>query len=446
VVPETRRGAWSRAAQLAARTPESRNRYVDFLRAVSILAVVTGHWLMAAPSLEGGSPRIDHILDLTPWTRWLTWLFQVMPVFFFVGGFSNGVSWRAALRSGRAYREWLDARLRRLLGPVLPLIAAWAVIASLAQSRGVSPELVKQGSRTALVPIWFLAVYILVVLLVPCTLRAWERFGYLSVAALAALAAVVDALFFAASLHAVGWLNYLFVWLAVHQLGYAWLDGRFRGPSRSLPWLAAGLLLLFLLILLGPYPLSLVGVPGDEISNTLPPKIPLLALAAAQIGLLLAVESPFRRWLARRAPWTATVLVNGMIMTIFLWHSTVMILGVALAFWLFPALLHPTPASAAWWATRPAWLTAYALGSVPFLAVFARFERWGSAGTPERVWRQLLGCFIACAGLSLLALDGVAGTGWLGLRPIPLLLPFLGAALAGFAPLRRPGPPGSAEA
>ena len=41
--------AWTRAAEVAARTPPSRNRYVDFLRAASILCVVLGHWLAAAP-------------------------------------------------------------------------------------------------------------------------------------------------------------------------------------------------------------------------------------------------------------------------------------------------------------------------------------------------------------------------------------------------------------
>ena len=40
---------WSQASSVAARTPEARNRYVDFLRAVSILAVISGHWLIAAP-------------------------------------------------------------------------------------------------------------------------------------------------------------------------------------------------------------------------------------------------------------------------------------------------------------------------------------------------------------------------------------------------------------
>ncbi|MDH3203021.1 MAG: acyltransferase [Myxococcales bacterium] len=55
---KTNRSAWARASELAELTPESRNRYVDFLRAASILVVVTGHWLMAAPYFDDGSPQI----------------------------------------------------------------------------------------------------------------------------------------------------------------------------------------------------------------------------------------------------------------------------------------------------------------------------------------------------------------------------------------------------
>ena len=45
----SRKSIWAQASVLAVKTPESRNRYVDFLRALSICAVVFGHWLMAAP-------------------------------------------------------------------------------------------------------------------------------------------------------------------------------------------------------------------------------------------------------------------------------------------------------------------------------------------------------------------------------------------------------------
>jgi len=151
------RGLWAGALWFSDRTPEARNRYVDLLRAMSILAVVVGHWLMASPFLEGESPRLEHLLHLAPWTQWLTWLLQVMPVFFFVGGFANGTSWESARRKGQGYGEWLDARLRRLIGPVLPLLVVWGVMAAVARALGVGPRFIRIGSEVALVPVWFLA-------------------------------------------------------------------------------------------------------------------------------------------------------------------------------------------------------------------------------------------------------------------------------------------------
>ncbi|RPI12367.1 MAG: hypothetical protein EHM60_12120, partial [Lysobacterales bacterium] len=161
--------AWSRAASLAARTPESRNRYVDFLRALSIGAVIGGHWLIAAPWVSAGELRLDHMLAVQPWTQWLTLLFQVMPVFFLVGGYSNAASWEAARRSGTPYGTWVAGRARRLIGPIVPLVLAWAALAVVFRQFGTSYEMIRHGSILALVPMWFLAVYLLVVLLVPWT-------------------------------------------------------------------------------------------------------------------------------------------------------------------------------------------------------------------------------------------------------------------------------------
>jgi surface polysaccharide O-acyltransferase-like enzyme len=431
------RGMWRRALWYADRTPEARNRYVDFLRALSILAVVLGHWLISAPYFAGGSPAYSHLLDLAPWSRWLTWLFQVMPVFFFVGGFSNGVSWESALRKKLSFREWFDARTRRLIGPVLPLLLAWGAMVAVAYSNGVSAGMIRIGSKVALVPVWFLAVYIMVVALVPLSHAAWKKLGFASVMIPVVAAALVDVAFFGFDLRALGWFNYPFVWLAVHQLGYAWHDRRLAGPAIGLPLLILGILSLVALTHIGPYPLSLVGVPSDEVSNTLPPKLPLLALAAAQIGLVLMLEVPVRRWLERRVPWAATILINGMIMTIFLWHSTVMMLLVGLAFWVMPGVLAQQPDTAGWWMTRPLWLFVYGLLTLPFLLIFGRFERPPTGGDrqPAVVWLQLLGCTVACAGLAMLAFSGVGGDGWLGLRWVPLLTPLVGAGLAGFGPL-----------
>jgi len=429
---------WNRAVWYAERTPGTRNRYVDFLRALSILAVVTGHWLIAAPYLDNGNPAYSHLLDLAPWSQWLTWLFQVMPVFFFVGGFSNAVSWESARRKNLRYGAWLDARVRRLLGPVLPLLVMWGVMVAVAHSQGVRPAMIRVGSQVALVPVWFLAIYLIVVALVPLAHTAWRRWGFLSVVAPVAAAAAVDIAFFAGGMRALSWINYPFVWLAVHQMGFAWFERRIAGVRLGVGLFVLGILALVGLTHLGPYPLSLVGVPGEQVSNTLPPKLPLLALAAAQIGLLLTLETPMRRWLERRFTWAATILVNGMIMTIYLWHSTVMMLLIGLAFWKLPSVLVMFPNSTVWWVTRPLWLLAYAVVLLPFLLVFARFERPPDPeGAAPAVWRQLLGGVVACTGLALLALDGVGGEGWLGVRWLPLLLPLVGATVSGFGPLGR---------
>ncbi|MFQ6005565.1 MAG: acyltransferase family protein, partial [Woeseia sp.] len=117
---------WSQAKDLAARTPDERNRYVDFLRAVSILVVVTGHWLIAAFYYHDGVFIPGDLLEIRPWTQWLTWAFQVMPIFFMVGGYANAVSLEGARRREIGYAGWLATRLHRLVTPLLALVLGWA--------------------------------------------------------------------------------------------------------------------------------------------------------------------------------------------------------------------------------------------------------------------------------------------------------------------------------
>jgi len=418
-----RPGAWSAARRLAEKTPPARNRYVDFLRAVSILAVVSGHWLIAAPYVVQGRPRLGHMLGIDPWTQWLTFGFQVMPVFFIVGGFSNAASWDANRRSDGTYSFWLYSRLRRLIGPVLPLLALWMIVATIARWLGTSPELIRLASQAALVPTWFLAVYTLVVLLVPVTRAAWNRFGIASFWGLAVAAAAIDWARFAGELPWVGWANYLFVWLAVHQLGYLWKEGRLGGPARSLPWFLGGLAVLAVLIGWLDYPRSMVGVPGEAVSNTLPPSLAMLALGAAQAGLALSLEPLVKRWLSRLVPWTATVLINGMIMTVYLWHLTVMVLLIGVLVKLGGFGLGLEPGAPGWWATRPIWMAALTAALLPFLGAFGRYERPAAASPGEEpaAWRLVFGTILVCGGLALLALAGI--------RAWVIVLPFVGAGL-----------------
>lgn len=429
-------GMWAKAAEMAAKAPPERNRYVDFLRALSIMAVVVGHWLVAAPYMQDGEVVGGHLLGILPWTQWLTWLFQVMPLFFCVGGFSNGVSWAATRAKGGHYSDWFGGRVQRLINPVVPLFFVWSGFALAGTALGVEREVVKMAAQLALIPVWFLAVYLIVSAVVPWTHAAWKRWGMASFWALVAGAVLVDWLSIGQGVPGVNWLNFLFVWLAVHQLGYAWQEGRFKQP---LLWGIVSLGILAALVRFGPYPLAMIGVPGSDLSNSMPPTLAMLALGNAQIGLALAVEPQMRRLLDGARLWTATVLMNGMIMTVYLWHLTAFVL-VMVAAWLMGGLgLELAPGSGDWWLARPVWFALYVAVLLPLIAVFSPFERMGSAaGAPTKrvpYWRLVLGIAMICLGLALTAAISIASPeGVTGLRIWVVALPFVGAALIGFGP------------
>jgi hypothetical protein len=53
--------------ELAARTPASRDRVVDFLRAASIVAVVFGHWFIGIVWWQDGVIRTTSAVGVTAW-------------------------------------------------------------------------------------------------------------------------------------------------------------------------------------------------------------------------------------------------------------------------------------------------------------------------------------------------------------------------------------------
>ncbi len=408
------------ARLLADATPLSRNRYADFLRAVAILAVVVGHWLMAAVWVDGAGTHTKNVLGIVTEVQWLTWALQVMPIFFFVGGFSNWVSYS---RTSHSYGTWLRGRLRRLVIPTIPLIAIWGVLGLLGPTIGIPTDLARAGSQTALIPLWFLAVYVLQVAATPISVAVWRRVGLRAVGYLAAGAVATDALRVATTA-GVGFANYLFVWGGVYLLGHAWATGVFANPRRgTLLGLAAGFVLIAMTIF-GPYHHSMVGAPGVDFGNTAPPSAALLALGLTQIGLAMAFQSPMRRFLGRSGPWTATILINGSIMTVYVWHMTAMALTIGILLLLGGPFVAIVPGTALWWATRPVWIALLGIATLPFMAVFQRFERPGRERPVLRSTAGSIAIALAiCASYTSVAAKGLttASPLWALVALIPLL-------------------------
>lgn len=304
---------------LVAATPADRDRVVDLLRAASILAVVAGHWLIATVVRSGGDLRGTNALAAMPWLRPLTWVFQVMPVFFIVGGFANLRT--LAADGGRDTGAFLAARADRLLRPTVLFAAVWLAAGPALVAVWDEPRLAADVARIAAQPLWFLAVYVLVVLAAPVQWRLHRGHGLATLVVLALTVVVLDALRLSEVAPGPAVVNYLAVFLFAQGIGFLYAEGRFCGvrPRSALAVGGGALGVLVLLTTVGPYPVSMIGLPGQRISNMSPPTLPILVLGVAQGAVLLAAHGPLSRWLQRPRVWRATIVANLVVLTTFLW-------------------------------------------------------------------------------------------------------------------------------
>ncbi|PCG84687.1 acyltransferase [Streptomyces sp. WZ.A104] len=400
----------SSVRELAGATPATRDRYVDLLRVASLAAVVLGHWLMAAVTPDG----VGNLLAVVPALQPLTWLLQVMPVFFFVGGFSHALSYRSLLRkrpggsTDSVYSAFLRARLQRLLRPTMVFVLVWGAAALLVQLLGGGGGLSGVTLRMVTQPLWFIGIYLAMVAFTPPLLRLHERYGWGAFAALAGAAAAVDALRFAAGVPYVEFLNFAFVWLAVHQLGFLRADGHLRLRRPAL-LAGGGLVTAAALVAFGPYPLSMVGMPGEKVSNMAPPTLALLCHGLWLVGAVELLRAPAARLLERPRAWRTVVAANGVAMTAFLWHLTAMF-GVYGAMLALDAPL-PEPASAAWWAQAPLRIALAAALTAGLVAAFRTFERpvptAPAAGHGPLAALGATLCLLGVLGLSMVGFGGL---------------------------------------
>ncbi|MEV2237970.1 acyltransferase [Micromonospora sp. NPDC049891] len=423
-----------RLARLAARTPPDRERYLDLLRALAIILVVLGHWAIAAVEYdESGRPDGHSALTALPWAYPLTWAVQVMPVFFLVGGYANAASLAAHQRRGGDAIGWLLGRSARLLRPTSALVLVLAGGALVARLGGAQPDEVRPVVWFATIPLWFLAAYLAVVPLTPVMYALHRRLGLLVPLVLVLLVAAGD-LGRALGPAGLALPAYLLGWLAVHQLGFAWYDarqGRCRpagrdtapdqaptttggrgngdggsqqprpddtgpagGPTglrtRCLPMsrrsaiamLLGGLVVAVLLTGPGPYPISMINLPGQRLANAAPPSVALLAVATAQLGLILLLRARVERWLHRDRPWQAVIAVNSVVLTVFLWHlsAAVLLVGALHGLGLLPT---PPAGTAAWLAWRLPWVLMLAVVLAVLVAIFGPIE--ASTGRPRHL-------------------------------------------------------------
>lgn len=357
----------------SATSAEGRDVVIDVIRVLSLAVVIALHCVYVRLTLVDGALVAQTAIG-GPVVATLTWLLQVMPLFFLAAGFANTRMVDRCRREGTPVSAAQALRLRRVLSPLallllmmlgICLVVAWADPGA---SRVVGAE---AGSH-----LWFATAYLLCLAVAPMMVGLHDRYGVRVPAALVGGSVLVDTVRFGDVIDAdlARFPGFALVWLACHQLGILYARGVLRGRAthQVLGLGALAVLALVLMVRLGPYPAVTIGLSDAPESNLAPPTAALALLAVAQFSVVTLVGRAAEQWEAPPRMMQTLRRLDPQMVLVYLWH--VPVLGaVALLGLLSPDVLLPDDA-ASWWVQRPGWLVVAALVLWPVVRAASAWE------------------------------------------------------------------------
>ncbi|MGW8483986.1 acyltransferase family protein [Microbacterium sp. NPDC055903] len=358
----------SRADEARTRTvPAGRDLTLDLARVLCVLLVVFVHILFTGVGRNAdGTLLIEKTVELQSWFDAVTWVANIMPLFFVVGGYAAMAGWHSAQRKGTSADAFVRVRLARLARPALPVFVFFTVALGAVRLVGVDAALVDGIAIGVGSPLWFLAAYMVAQALAPRMIRWHERHGAVVLLVLLAASIATDALRFIVAggmlgiepigpsgyglgQQLFGIPNVVFVWLFCQQIGFFLHDGWFAARARwqLVALIAIGYLAVWGLVSLGGYSWSML-------ANQWPPSAPMAVFAVIQASALALLHRPLTALMTMRGAQGVVFLLGSRLMTIYLWHLPVIMIitGIQL---LLPLPI-PLPGSPAWWWTRAPFL------------------------------------------------------------------------------------------
>lgn len=389
-----------------------RDRAVDVARIGALLVVMFGHCALLLATIDDSGVRIGNLLGAVPVLAPVTWVVQIMPLFFLAGGAAGAYGWHP----GSAWGSWLVARAQRLCRPVFWYLGFW--VAALAVARVIlGADSAEALGRESVALLWFLGVYLVVLAFVPALthLRSWRSAAGLVLGLLAA-ATVIDMVRFSTGEAMAGVPNFLFVWLIPVVVGVAYAR-RLIGPRAALVAAGVALGVQVLLVVFGPYEVALVVTGVEHNSNVTPPTL-LMGLQCTWMSFLFVTAAgALNRWAARPRVWRAVAVGNAGAMTLYLWH----IPAIAIATFSLHAVgldAYDVDAPGFWGLLALRALVFAVVMAVLFQALSPLEHRplpwWDAPARAAGVRSAAAGALICVAGvlLVLLAKSGLAGAGW----------------------------------
>jgi len=382
-------------------TRSSRDRAVDLTRAACLVVVVGLHVMMAGITIETDGLAITNSLDGHPIFAWSTWIVQVMPLFFVMGGFSALLAWRRQRERGVLASTYVRDRVARLARPALLPLALVGITLAVLGLIGLPDAVLSDVGFRIGQPLWFLAVYLGCSGLVPLMARLHERAPWATLLGLLAGVVIVDTVALVTAQPLIGALNLFFVWIFIQQLGFCLADGWFDWRRRWL-LLVAGIgafgVLLFMVLV--------IEYSTDMYDNLNPPTAAILVLGVGQT-LLFAWLRPWLNRLAQRETFAGlSAAINKNAMQIYLWHVPVIVLIAVVL--VIAGASFPEPLSEEWWQSRPPFLIAVALLLIPIVIGVAWLERRSerAEAAPVGPWLAALKVLLGIAGVVTILVAG----------------------------------------
>lgn len=353
-----------------------RDLVIDLARFFCLALVVVAHTMMVSPVLHpDGTATSYNTLGNEHWFEPVVWVLQVMPLFFVAGGLTGLQSWRRLRARGGSAFDFMQARMLRLLRPAAVLLALMFAGLWTARLSGVDPQVIQLLVSGAGMPLWFLAAYLAAQLNLPLLARLHTRAPWLTLTGLTSLVVAVDCL--RGTMPTLAYLNMVFVWCAVQQLGFFLVDGgpaALRRPALACLILGSNLV-LGLLVWLGLY-------SGNMLVNLNPPNLTLLLLGVSQAAALQLLRPVLSRLASRRRVRQFLGVAGRWSMTVYLWHLP--LLAALSGLLLLTDFPQPAGGTAAWWWGRPLVLLALIGLLLPVLALFGRLEERPTAPANAR--------------------------------------------------------------
>ncbi|WP_284977048.1 acyltransferase [Arthrobacter sp. efr-133-TYG-104] len=349
---------------------------IDLVRFTCLLLVVAAHCLMVNPVLhKDGTVTTRNTLMDQSWFDPVGWVFMIVPLFFVLGGETGLQSWRRLRARGGNGFDFAQIRLLRLVRPAMALLAMmwgglWAALLL-----GVDPRVIQLMTTGAAMPLWFLAAYLTAQLSIPVMSRLHGRAPMLTLAVLVVLIIAVDSL--RGALPILAFINMIFVWCAVQQLGFLRADGFFDNRGRT--WLVGAIassnVILGLVTGVGVY-------PGNMVVNLNPPNLCLLLLAISQTASLQLLRNGIDA--VAKVRWVQMVIAvaGRRSMTVYLWHLPVLVALSGLLL-LTDISLPPDDAADWWWDRIPVFFAVIAV-LLPVVWIFGRLENRPTAASHAR--------------------------------------------------------------